>query len=82
MEQNQNNLINFMSMLKQGGNPEQMTMMMLQNYSAGNPIMQNLLTLAQKKDAKGIEIIVRNMAKEKGIDFDSEFNSFKQMFKL
>lgn len=82
MEQNQNSLINFMSMLKQGGNPEQMTMMMLQNYSAGNPIMQNLLTLAQKKDAKGIETIVRNMAKEKGIDFDSEFNSFKQMFKL
>ena len=74
--------MNFISMLKQGGNPEQMTMMILQNYSAGNPIMQNLLTLAQKKDAKGIETIARNMAKEKGIDFDSEFNSFKQMFKL
>ena len=44
--------------------------------------MQNLLVLAQKKDTKGIENVARNMAKERGIDFDSEFNSFKQMFGL
>lgn len=80
MQQNQN-FFNLMKMAKQG-NPEQMAMSMLQQYSSGNPVMQNLLVLAQKKDTKGIENVARNMAKERGIDFDSEFNSFKQMFGL
>ena len=80
MQQNQN-FFNLMKMAKQG-NPEQMAMSMLQQYSSGNPVMQNLLVIAQKKDTKGIENVARNMAKERGIDFDSEFNSFKQMFGL
>ena len=80
IQQNQN-FFNLMKMTKQG-NPEQIAMSMLQQYSSGNPVMQNLLILAQKKDTKGIENVARNMAKEKGIDFDSGFNSFKQMFGL
>lgn len=80
IQQNQN-FFNLMKMTKQG-NPEQIAMSMLQQYSSGNPVMQNLLVLAQKKDTKGIENVARNMAKERGIDFDSEFNSFKQMFGL
>ena len=80
IQQNQN-FFNLMKMTKQG-NPEQIAMSMLQQYSWGNPVMQNLLVLAQKKDTKGIENVARNMAKERGIDFDSEFNSFKQMFGL
>lgn len=80
IQQNQN-FFNLMKMTKQG-NPEQIAISMLQQYSSGNPVMQNLLVLAQKKDTKGIENVARNMAKERGIDFDSEFNSFKQMFGL
>ena len=80
IQQNQN-FFNLIKMTKQG-NPEQIAMSMLQQYSSGNPVMQNLLVLAQKKDTKGIENVARNMAKERGIDFDSEFNSFKQMFGL
>lgn len=76
------NMINFLGMMKGGGNPEQMVMSMLQNSSSGNPVLQNLLSLAQKKDTQGIENVVRNMAREKGLDFDSEFNNFKQMFKF
>ena len=72
IQQNQN-FFNLMKMTKQG-NPEQIAMSMLQQYSSGNPVMQNLLVLAQKKDTKGIENVARNMAKERGIDFDSEFN--------
>ena len=80
IQQNQN-FFNLMKMTKQG-NPEQIAMSMLQQYSSGNPVMQNLLVLAQKKDTKGIENVARNMAKERGIDFELEFNSFKQMFGL
>ena len=48
IQQNQN-FFNLMKMTKQG-NPEQIAMSMLQQYSSGNPVMQNLLLLAQKKE--------------------------------
>lgn len=76
-----NNIMQFISMVKQG-NPEQMMMGMLQNSAQGNPFMQNLFTLAKNKDTKQLEQIARNMTSEKGLDFDKEFNSFKQMFGL
>lgn len=77
-----NNMMQFMGMLKNGGNPEQMMMSMLENGAQNNPIMQNLFILAKNKDSKQIEQVARNMAKERGLDFDKEFNSFKQMFGL
>ena len=30
---------------------------------------------------QGVEQLARNVARERGIDFDKEFNSFKQMFR-
>jgi len=77
-----NNPIQLINMVKQG-NPQQIVMGMLQQKAQeGNPIFANLFTMAQQGDTKGIEGIVRNMAKEKGIDFDSEFNSFRRTFGL
>lgn len=38
---------------------------------------QNLLQLAQNGKSADIEQIVRNLAKQQGIDFDKEFASFK-----
>lgn len=81
MVQNQN-MINLISMMKQSANPEQAIIGMMKNYSSSNPLLGNLLTLAINNDTKGIETIARNMAKEKGINYDNEFNSFKQMFGL
>ena len=72
---------NFMQMAK-NGNPQQMVMNMLQQNAQGNPIFANILSLAQNGNAQEIENIVRNMARERGIDFDKEFNSFRQMFGL
>lgn len=48
----------------------------------GNPIMQNLADLIKKGDTQQIESVVRNVAKERGLDYDKEFKAFKQMFKL
>ena len=64
------------------GNPEQMMMSMLEQSAQNNPILENLLNMAKNNDSEGIESYVRNVAKEKGIDYDKEFNSFKQMFGL
>ena len=67
------------SMLRGGGNPQQLVMSLLQNEMGNTPMGQNLLSLAQKGDAPQIEEIARNICKQKGVDFDKEFSAFKQL---
>ena len=71
----------FVNMLKKG-NPEQAMLTILESSARNNPFMGNLLEMARRRDTEGIENIARNIAREKGIDYDKEFNSFKQMFGL
>ena len=78
---NINNMNDFMQIAK-NSNPQQLVMGMLQKRANENPLFANILSLAQQGNTAEIENIVRNMAKERGIDFDKEFNSFKQMFGL
>ena len=61
---------------------KQMVMNMLENQSAQNPIFANLLQLAKNNDTKGIEQFARNMVKERGLDFDTEFNNFRKKYNL
>lgn len=68
--------------IARSGNPQQLVMGMLQQRASGNPIFANLLSLAQNGNTAEIENVVRNLARERGIDFDTEFNSFRQMFGL
>lgn len=78
-----NDINSFINMVKNGGNPQQIVMTMLQERAQqGNPIFANILDKVQHGDTQGVESIVRNMAKEKGIDFDKEFNSLKRKFGL
>lgn len=78
---NINNMNEFMQMAR-NSNPQQLVMGMLQQRANENPLFANILSLAQNGNTAEIENIVRNMAKERGIDFDKEFNSFKQTFGL
>ena len=74
--------LQLINMIKQG-NPQQIVMRMLeQRAQQGNPVFKNLLNKVQQGDTQGVETIVRNMAREKGIDFDTEFNSFRRKFGL
>lgn len=74
------NPMNFFQMLK-GGNPQQMVMKMMNNpQMANNPIAKNMLNMAKNGDLQGIEQMGRNIAKERGIDFDKAFNDFKNQF--
>ena len=75
------NIIQFIGNLR-NGNPEEMVMNMLQNSASGNPVLENLVNLAKNKDSAQIEAVARNLAKERGVDYDKEFNSFKRMFGL
>lgn len=50
--------------------------------SQGNPIMQNLANLIKEGKTEEIEKVVRNIAKEHGVDYDKEFKAFRNTFKL
>ena len=77
-----NSIMQFMQMVRSGGNPQQMMMNMLQQQANGSPIGQNLLKMAQNNDGKGIEQIARNLCAQRGLDFDKEFTAFKQKLGL
>lgn len=79
---NNMNMIQLMNMFRNGNPQEIVANMVKETANQGNPIMQNLSTLIENGNTQEIENVVRNIAKERGIDFDKEFNSFKQMFKL
>ena len=69
-------------MIKSGQNPQQLMMSVLQQRTQGNPLYENLYNLAQQGKTGDIENIARTIFKEKGMDFDKEFNSFRQMLGL
>ena len=73
-----NNPMQFMSMLKSIKNPKEAVINMIK--SNNNPMLKNLVEMAEKGDMKGIENFARNIYKEQGKDFDQEFNNFKSMF--
>lgn len=76
-----NNMQDFMQIIK-NGNPQELVMNMLQkDAQRGNQVAGTLIQMINSGDSQGIERVARNIAKEKGIDFDKEFNSFKQMFR-
>ena len=77
-----NNMMQIISLMKNGGNPQQMVLSILEQQTENNPFAANLLQLAKGNKSGEIEQIARNLAKEKGIDFDTEFNNFKKTLGL
>lgn len=69
-------------MIKKGQNPQQIVMNILEGGLKGTPMGANLLDLAKNNKTSEIEQIARNVAAQKGLDFDKEFTAFKQKFGL
>lgn len=59
--------------------PQQILQKMISNNS--NPVLNNLINMAQTGDSKGVENFARNLCNEKGKDFDKEFSEFMSNFK-
>lgn len=77
------NMMNPMQMLKTMGNPRQFIQNMMGNSQImSNPMAKNIMGMAQKVDFAGVEQLGRNIAKERGMDFDSEFDKFKRQFPM
>lgn len=68
----------FMTMVKSGYNPEALVMNMLETQMKGTPMGDNLINLARQGNTAEIERIARNLAAQRGLDFDKEFSAFKQ----
>lgn len=58
--------------------PKEMVMKSIANNN--NPMLKNLLEMAQQGNSKGIEDFARNLYKEKGRDFDKEFSAFMSQY--
>lgn len=76
------NMMQFINMVRSNQNPQAFVTNMLKERAGQNPVLGNLANLVEAGKTGEVEQVVRNIAKERGIDFDKEFNSFKQMFKL
>ena len=63
--------------LTKGFSPQKIVEQMV----GSNPMMSNLMKMANAGDTDGVEKVARNMFKEKGRDFDKEFSEFKSKFK-
>ena len=74
-----NNPMQMMNFLKGVKNPKDAVINMIK--SNNNPMVKNLVEMAEKGDNVGIEKFARNIFKEQGRDFDSEIKQFMNNFK-
>lgn len=75
--------INPIQLIQAMKNPQAFMQQMMNNSQImQNPMAKNIIDMAQKGDVAGIEQMGRNIAKEKGIDFDKAFSDFKKQFPI
>ena len=74
------NIMNVFQMIN-SGNPKQIVMRMMNDPQiANNPMAKNMVEMAKNGNLKGIEEMGRNIAKERGVDFDKALSDFKNQF--
>ena len=74
------NPMQLMGLLK-GINPQEMAMSMIKNSNINDPMINQLLQLAQSGDINSMNKIAENFFKGQGLDFNNEFNNFMSMLK-
>ena len=57
------------------GRPEQFIANMISS-GVGNPMLGNLIKMANSGNTGSVETFARNICKERGIDFDKEYATF------
>lgn len=71
------NPMQLIQLIKSGQNPQQLVMGILNQQTQNNPILNNAANLAQTGNTSGLEMLARNLAAQRGLDFDKEFANFK-----
>lgn len=72
-----NNINQIMQLLNASSNPQTFLFNMIKQQSGNNPIMNNVMNMVQNGDSKGVEIIARNICRERGINPDEMINNLK-----
>lgn len=72
------NVMQIMGMIRNGGNPQQIAMNMLQNVAGNNPMAGNVLNMAQNGNYQQLEAFARNVCNGRGVSFDQEFSKFRR----
>ena len=75
------NPMQLIQMIKGGQNPQHLVMNILQQQSQNNPVLNNAMNLAQGGNTSALEMLARNLAAQRGLDFDKEFANFKSQLK-
>lgn len=75
-------ILKMLTAIKNGQNPQQLVISVLEGEMGNTPMGQNLLQLAKEQRGDEIEKIARNLCAQRGLDFDKEFMSFKQRIGL
>ena len=74
------NPMQLIRMIKGGKNPQQLLMNILQQQGQNNPIINNAINMAQNGNSSGLEMLARNLAAQRGLDFDKELANLKNQF--
>lgn len=67
------------NMFGMGNNPKQILEQLIMGNS--NPMMDNLMKMAQEGNGQSLETFARNICKQKGLNFDTEFAKFMSQIK-
>ena len=76
------NPLMLIQMIRQGQNPQQLLMSILEGSAANSPINANLLEMVKQNKTADIETFARNYFASQGKDFDTEFKTFKETYGL
>lgn len=71
------NPMQLIQLIKGGQNPQQLLMNILQQQGQNNPVLNNAVNLAKQGDVSALQMVARNLAAQRGLDFDKEFTNFK-----
>lgn len=74
------NPMQLIQMMRGGMNYQQILTQILPQFQ-NVPVIQNAVQMAQNGNTAGLQQIARNLAQQRGINFDTEFNNFKNSFK-
>lgn len=74
-----NNPMQIMQLLRGIKNPKETVFQLMKGNN--NPIMKNLVEMAERNDKEGLENFARNLYNQQGKNFDEEFAEFMNNFK-
>lgn len=69
--------VSIVNMLKNKISPE----IIVKQMAGNNPILANVIKMAESGDDAGVEQFAKNICKERGLNLEKEMEEFKKIFK-